>query len=70
MTGWRERSVRVRALVERLRDRLTLDDYRWAAENADNVEWEIAVEVINAAQRRGQLAMTEEEADELADVES
>jgi hypothetical protein len=70
MTDWSSRSIRVRALVERLRDRLTADDYNWAAENADNVEWEIAVEVIRSAERSGQLIMTEDEAGELADIES
>ena len=60
----------MRGLVERLRDRLSDTDYRWAAESADNVEWEIAVEVIRNAERRGALVLTREEASELGDVES
>lgn len=70
MTNGSSRSIRTRELVERLRDRLTADEYRWAAQNADNAEWEIAVEVITSAKSRGELTMTEDEAAELAEVES
>jgi len=62
--------MRTRALLDRLRDRLSADHYRWGAESADNMEWEIAAEVIRSAERRGELAMTRDEAAELAEIES
>ncbi len=69
MSHWRNRSIRARELIERLRDRLNPEDYRWAAENADNAEWEIAVHVIREAQERGELVLAPNEVRELASIE-
>ncbi len=55
VSDWKNRSIRVEKLLERLRDRLSPESYKWAVENADHVEWEIAVHVIREAQECGDL---------------
>lgn len=70
VSDWKNRSIRVGKLLERLRDRLSPESYEWAVENADNVEWEIAVHVIREAQERGDLVLTPDEAAELISIES
>ena len=61
---------RTTALVERLRDRLTDSDYKWAFENAINAEWELAIATLRGLMSRGRLAMTEAELDELTAIEA
>lgn len=60
----------MRKLLDRLRDRLSPESYEWAAENADNAEWEIAAHVIREAQESGDLVLTPDERSELASIES
>ena len=66
----RQITVRLNGLIERLRGRLSAQDYDWARENSDQTEWELAIETIHEAMRRGALTLDSTEVEELASIET
>jgi hypothetical protein len=62
-------TARLLSLLERLRDRLSHEDYAWAAENAEQSEWELAIATVHGAVARGDLALTADEHRELSEIE-
>lgn len=63
-------TARVDALLHGLKGRLSDKDYQWALENSGQAEWDIAVTTIHEAMARKELTFRDDEAAELARIES
>ena len=63
-------TAQVDALLHRLQGRLSAKDYQWALENSGQEEWGLAVTTIREAIHLSELTLSDDEAQELSQIES